>query len=494
MRILALILSGLYSVAYFVCLADWMWQSALPATAHRIVFYAAMLIGAALAFWALQPKRRGRRDCWLALSCVYVLWWHDSVFVAHEAGEETVRTVLARFGVGGLFFIGLLWIVHGLERAAQHYRARRLEADATTRGSRDIWNPFDLEAWFYGLSPNRLRSFVRSPMDQQYWQRTRSRRLDQSVAGVIAYTFSFALIALVLSSLHGCEEVYEMPAGGGEQKQLAQVVRVQKIIRKRFVVNPFSAIIFQVPPIDEVRLNLKEITEHAYTVGYGEGKGAGFAGGTKLGKVRFIRLQYTGGDWDQDMGNGGDMNMLFEYGIRTKHTVGERTESRTISQLKNFPAGKSPPFVFLTGQKNISVSNSEVKTLRNYLNEKHGMIFADNGGSGHFHNQFLSLMNRLEPEIRPVPIPLDDVIHRIPFQIPFLPYVAPHGGKESLGWWKDGRWICYYHPGDIADAWSNGHAGVDRDVWEACYQLGTNVIFYAHSEYSKWLEAQKKEK
>ena len=37
-------------------------------------------------------------------------------------------------------------------------------------------------------------------------------------------------------------------------------------------------------------------------------------------------------------------------------------------------------------------------------------------------------------------------------------------------------------------------AGVDRDVWEACYQLGTNVIFYAHSEYSKWLEAQKKEK
>ena len=28
------------------------------------------------------------------------------------------------------------------------------------------------------------------------------------------------------------------------------------------------------------------------------------------------------------------------------------------------------------------------------------------------------------------------------------------------------------------------------DVWEACYQLGVNVMFYAHAEYSKWLEAR----
>jgi hypothetical protein len=357
-----------------------------------------------------------------------------------------------------------------------------------------VWNPLDLEAWFYGLSPRRWYSFFCSPLSDRYWRRSgRSRRLDQSVAGLISYTMTFSLIALVLSSMRGCQEIYEMPAGGGEQQTIAQVVKIQKIIRKKFVVNPFSAIIFQVPPIDEVQLKLQEITKHAYTVGYGEGEGAGFAGGTRRGKVRFIRLQYSGGDWDQDFGIGADMNMLFEYGIRTKHAAAEKTESRTVSQLDNFPVGKSPPFVFITGQKSISVSNSEIKTLRAYINDKHGMIFADNGGSGHFHNQFLSLMNRVEPEIRPVAIPLDDVIHRVPYQIPFLPYVAPHGGKEALGWWKDGRWICYYHPGDIGDAWSDGHAGVDRDVWEACYQLGTNVIFYAHTEYSKWLEAQKSE-
>ena len=121
------------------------------------------------------------------------------------------------------------------------------------------------------------------------------------------------------------------------------------------------------------------------------------------------------------------------------------------------------------------------------------MLFGDNGGSRHFHNQFLSMMNRVLPNVKPVPIPLDDVIHRIPYQIPYLPYVAPHGGKEALGWYKDGRWLAYYHPGDIGDAWSDGHAGVSADIWESCYRIGTNVTFYAHSEYSKWLDAQEKD-
>ena len=83
-------------------------------------------------------------------------------------------------------------------------------------------------------------------------------------------------------------------------------------------------------------------------------------------------------------------------------------------------------------------------------------------------------------------------IHRIPFPIPFLPYVAPHGGTDALAWVVNGRIVAYYHPGDIGDAWADDHAGVPAQIWEACYQLGTNVIFYGHTEYSKWLESPKK--
>jgi hypothetical protein len=270
-------------------------------------------------------------------------------------------------------------------------------------------------------------------------------------------------------------------------------VKIQKIIRKKFIVNPYSAIKFEVPPIDEVKLQLQEVTAHQYTIGYGEGDGAGFAGGTKTGKVRLIRLEYDGGDWDLNFGPGGDLNMLIEYGILTRQKVGEKTESRRIAQLANFPQYQSPPVVFLTGQGNLSVSNNDVKVLREYLLDKHGMLFASSG-SRHFHNQYIALMNRVLPDVRPVSIPLDDTIHRVPFAVPFLPYVVPHGGKDALGWSRDGRWLVYYHPGDISDAWADGHSGVSPDVYNACYQLGANVLNYGHAEYSKWVLAQAKKK
>ncbi len=298
---------------------------------------------------------------------------------------------------------------------------------------------------------------------------------------------------MVMSQIRGCSEIYEMPAGGGKANaQIAQAVKIQKVIKKKFVINPFSAIIFNPPPIDDVKLQLTEITKHAYKVGFGDGDGAGFAGGTNQGKVRFIRLEYSGGDWNQDFGVGADLNMLVEYGVRTSQKINEETESRTIAQLDAFPIGKSPPMMYLTGQKNIGLSKSEIKTLREYLLDKHGMLFGDNGGSQHFHNQFFAMMRQVLPNVEPVRVPLDDVIHRVPYPLPFLPIVAPHGGKDAWGWNVDGRWVCYYHPGDIGDAWSDGHSNVPTVVWESCYQLGTNVIFYAHAEYSKWLMSRMK--
>ena len=462
-----------------------------PAPIQLVVFLAA--IGFVFYWWRQSgaPKDQVPYRRWLVATVGYVLLWQLCMFLLDWFYFSSVRASVARWGSVALFFIGLLWAVWYVDRESRKYSVRQTDQDS--------WHPLDLRSWYYGIDwwKTKFRRFVRlltSPRDTTDWPHgSRSHKLDQSFLTLVSYSFSFIILSLLFAQLSGCREIYEMPAGGGEQKQIAQVVKIKKVIRKKYVVNPLSAISFEVPPIDEVQLKLEEITEHAYKVGYGEGKGAGFSEGTAIGKVRFIRLEYSGGDWDQDFGIGGDQNMLIEYGIRTSHQVGERTESRRIRQLDNFPIGKSPPVVYMTGQQNISVSNSEIKTLREYLGDKHGMLFCDNGGSRHFHNQFLSLMNRVLPDVRPVPIPLDDVIHRVPYQIPFLPYVAPHGGKEALGWYKDGRWVAYYHPGDIGDAWSDGHAGVRAEIWESCYQLGTNVLFYAHAEYSKWLEARKRD-
>ncbi len=427
----------------------------------------------------------------LVWSVASIVLWQVSVFAADVFDRHQARVGLATWGTLGLFFLGMVWLVWFVEQASRFYEERRFErlrqetpqtlefARTAHRATHDdddenehVHNPLDPHAWYFGR---------------------RARKLNQSLAWLSSYSLCFMIAFLVFTQIGGCEDIYELPAGGGQQAQIApQTVKVQKVIKKKFVVNPFSAISFKVPPIDEIRLQLQEITQHAYTVGYGEGTGAGFAGGTSQGKVRFLRLEYSGGDWDQDMSGFSGENLLREYGLRTKQKTNDKEETRTISALKAFPAEKSPPFVYLTGEKNISLTANEAKVLREYLVDKHGMLFLDNGGSGHFHNQVLAMMRQVLPNIRPAHVPLDDTIHRIPYPIPFLPYVAPHGGKEAFGWRVDGRLIAYYHPGDIGDAWADGHAGVKPEITEFCYQLGVNVMFYAHAEYAKWLMSRMK--
>lgn len=444
---------------------------------------------AVVAWWVDQSRKKNKLIRLLIYSVCFFPVWQLSLFAFAELGSseasEVITVWLYRFGLFFGFLIGLLWVCWFTEKKSRIWQKRRLAYQtagqpvgplhamhSTLAGPIEgtkVWNPMDMDAWYYGKQRQKLR---------------------QSVTVLVIYCVFLLLVVLLLTQLSGCRELYEMPAGGGEQKPNQPVVKVQKVIKKKIIFNPLSKVIAKVPPIEEIKLQLMEITKHAYTVGYGKGAGAGFAGGTNRGKVRFIRLEYNGGDWDQ--GIDADLNMLVQYNLRTQHKIAERPETRKILQLRNFPVGKSPPIVYMTGQKNISLGKTEVDVLKEYLTEKHGMLFADNGGSAHWGNQFKSLMNRVLPNVSYIRVPLDHPIHRIPFPIPFLPYVAPHGGTDALAWVVNGRIAAYYHPGDIGDAWADDHAGVPAQIWEACYQLGTNVIFYGHTEYSKWLEARKK--
>jgi Domain of unknown function (DUF4159) len=437
-------------------------------------------------FWVRWSKQPGMPQIALpiVLSLASPLWWYALLITAKTFGFDNVCSGLTTLGSIALFAIGLAWIVWALERTSRRFELvridRRIEAGnqlamhSLENGEVHdrSWHPGDPDAWYYGRE---------------------SRKLKQSTLAVTTYAVFFWFASLLISQMPGCQRIYELPAGGGKQEAVMQRVRIEKVVRKKYVVNPYSSIKFEVPPIDEVRLQLEEVTAHQYTIGYGEGTGAGFAGGTSRGKVGLIRLEYDGGDWDLNFGVGGDANMLLEYRLLTQQKVADKSESLRVSQLDRFVKDKSPPLVFLTGQQNLSLSNAEVKSLREYLRDKHGMLFASSG-SGHFHNQFMSLMNRVLPDVPPVAIPLDDVIHKVPYSVPSLPYVVPHGGKEAIGWSADGRWLVYYHPGDISDAWSDGHAGVSREVYDSCFRLGVNVINYAHIEYSKRLQSKVNDK
>jgi len=465
-----------YLAVWVLAFGHWRYGPLLPEDAAGIVqgviFGLSLPITLAWIWWSTQPVRRHNHVQIAAVTSVcLIFWWQLAVYTSEALALHEWRSGVANTGLWLVFLTGLAWVVWGIDQASYRYQQARKSAGEPSPHKR-IWNPLDVAAWYYGR---------------------KSPGLGQSLTALLSYSFGFWMLSILLTQAGGCEESFDLPAGGGEQEQIAQQIQIQKVIRKRFVINPFSAILFNVKDIDDIKVINQELTKHAYKVGYGKGEGSGFGGTNQSAKVEFVRLEYNGGDWDQDFGIGSDVNMLVEFGTRIPGMkVAERTSSRRISQLANMNPLKAVPLVYLTGERNIDVSNDEVKILREYLLDKHGMLFGDNGGSAHFHNQFVSLMRRVLPQVDPVQIPLDDVIHRIPYPIPYLPYVAPHGGTAALGWKVDGRWVCYYHPGDIGDAWTDDHSGVSREIYESCYQLGTNVIFYAYAEHAKWREGQMK--
>ena len=405
--------------------------------------------------------------------------------------EWTVAGAIDGWGWVTIFVLGFCWLIWGAERLAQRYESRRgrvspLSAQPQRPAGR-VWNPFDPLAWYYGRRAPRLR---------------------QTMALVTGYSAAFFALYLLmhLSPARGSSEPFELPEGGGSDQAgpAPRTVRIQKQVRRKYVINPFSSILFAVPTIDKVELRVGEETRHEYRAGYGEGtgtgggigsgsgKGSGFGSGTGRGKVRLPRLKHSDRKWDKNFGIGGDNNMLVQYGVLTNQKVADKTEVIDVGQIGALPPSQAPPLLLVAGADAFQLSAADKKILKQYLLEKSGMILGDNLGGGSFHNQFIQAMREVTG-VQEVAIPRDDFIHVRPFVLKGgLPIVVAHGGTTPLGWKVDGRWVAYYHPGALTDAWRDDHAGIKRDVWESCYVLGTNILFYAHLEKNKWLEAQKR--
>ena len=61
----------------------------------------------------------------------------------------------------------------------------------------------------------------------------------------------------------------------------------------------------------------------------------------------------------------------------------------------------------------------------------------------------------------------------------------PSGTTTATARWASAtsRWVVFYHPGDINDAWKDGHSGAAPQVADQAYKLGVNVIYYAFNQY-----------
>lgn len=295
----------------------------------------------------------------------------------------------------------------------------------------------------------------------------------------------FVSLLPVLWALFHNVPPYKPPAGGKVEAKPIKRVQVKK--KPRILHNPRSEIAFNFPDVLDVDLRLDKMTENAYTgrigVGAGKGAGAGYGGGAG-GAMRFIRLKYDGGDWDQDMDANSDTNMLIEFARRTGMKTAERAEYITPRELSRMPKNGSPPFLYITGERGIVLNAAEVKILQDYLTERGGFLFADNGG-GSFHSAFLNMARKVMPQQPLVEIPFDDEIFQQPYSLPGAPPLWHHSGYRALGVRYQGRWVIFYHQGDMGDAWKNGHSGAPQSVWEAAFEMGVNVMDYAGRNHYK---------
>jgi hypothetical protein len=53
------------------------------------------------------------------------------------------------------------------------------------------------------------------------------------------------------------------------------------------------------------------------------------------------------------------------------------------------------------------------------------------------------------------------------------------------------RWVVFYHPGDLKDAFRIGNSGMSANTVKEAYDLGINIAYYAFTHY---LDATRQER
>jgi hypothetical protein len=113
------------------------------------------------------------------------------------------------------------------------------------------------------------------------------------------------------------------------------------------------------------------------------------------------------------------------------------------------------------------------------------MLIAD-AGSASFDRSFRDMMRKVFPGSGLLDIADDDRIYQLPFNFPNgAPEFWSHGGRRGMGIKHNNRWMVFYHPGDMNDAWkSSGYAELKPGMRRNALNLGINIVFYAFNEWN----------
>lgn len=351
----------------------------------------------------------------------------------------------------------------------------------------------------YAAFTRRVGPAMRGDRLLENW-RTHGRdpRVRKSFYASFATHIAILVLIPFLLESRGCVEAYRVPKGSGNPVvALVKIVKPKKKKKKTLTLRPDSAIIFEIPDLDDTEVDqmMDQMTQATYEASVHAkagkmGKGGGTQGGWPAGmddyKIRFIRLDHGGAGWDDGMKQtGADLNFLRAFADATGFkNIASKGESHRIGLLAKYPEDGFPPFVYLTGNANMGrVSNGDRKVLRDYCLGG-GMLIAD-AGSIHFDRSFRSFIRQVFPDKPLLDIADDDMLYQLPYGFANgAPAFWHHGGRRALGIKHEGRWIVFYHPGDMNDAWkSPGYSDVTPEMRDAAIHLGINLVYYAFNQW-----------
>ena len=188
------------------------------------------------------------------------------------------------------------------------------------------------------------------------------------------------------------------------------------------------------------------------------------------------RLHYDGGgDWYADPS--ALPNLLSAIRERTGLRVEPRERTVTLRDQQLW----SIPYLYATGHGDIHWSDSDLVTLRTYL---------ERGGFLHINDSYgmdpsvRREVARLFPDIPLVDVPLDHPIYHLVYDFPRgIPKIHQHDGHPARGFgiFLRGRLVLYYsYESDIGDGWEDPDVHHDPPAKrEAALEMGVNLFAYA---------------
>tara|TARA_R110000868_G_scaffold304437_16_gene565233 strand:- start:1796 stop:2467 length:672 start_codon:yes stop_codon:yes gene_type:complete len=141
----------------------------------------------------------------------------------------------------------------------------------------------------------------------------------------------------------------------------------------------------------------------------------------------------------------------------------------------------SYPFLFLTGHGTITANNTEVRNLRNYL-ENGGFLYVDDDYG--LDEYIRSLLSEVFPDEELLELPFNHPIYNQAFEFKSgLPKIHEHdnGNPQGFGLFRNGKLVVFYtYESNLADGWADPEVHNDPpEVRQNALKMGANILVYA---------------